>query len=131
MAKTLGSSVEKIIGKNIFDILPREISEERLKIVRKALEDEEIQVTEDEQGGRHFDSIYVPLVHPNGEKTLQIISRDISVQKKAEEELIKNIKALEKYKDVTVDRELRMVELKKEINELYKKYGQKPKCIIN
>ena len=42
MADHFGIPVEKLIGKNIFDILPKEITEERAKIARKALKDGEI-----------------------------------------------------------------------------------------
>jgi len=51
-------------------------------------------------------------------------------RKQAEEELKKKNKELQIFNDVTVGRELRILELKKEINELIKKTGQKPKYEI-
>jgi uncharacterized protein (DUF849 family) len=48
-------------------------------------------------------------------------SKDISMvyeRKKAEDELKEKIKSLELFQKATVDRELKMVELKKEIEEL-------------
>jgi methyl-accepting chemotaxis protein len=54
------------------------------------------------------------------------LQRDIIGRKKAEEELRKKVDELERYKNVTVDRELRLIELKKEVKELRKKYGEKP-----
>lgn len=47
-----------------------------------------------------------------------------------EEELLKKIEDLEKFNRVTVDRELKMIELKKEINVLLKKAGDSEKYII-
>ncbi|GAG53728.1 unnamed protein product [marine sediment metagenome] len=53
-------------------------------------------------------------------KTLVLgIARDISERKKVEEEL-------KTFNDLAVGREMKMIELKKEINELLKKLGKKP-----
>ena len=43
---------------------------------------------------------------------------DVTEQKKAEKNLKEKIEELERYKKVTVDRELKMIELKKKIEEL-------------
>jgi len=87
MAKSLGAPAEKLIGKNISDNFPKEIAEERATIARKALKDGKNQETYDERAGRYFHNIYVPILHPDGNKTIQIIIRDITEQKKAEEAL--------------------------------------------
>jgi len=47
-----------------------------------------------------------------------LVFRDVTEQKKAEEELKKKIDELERFDKVTVDRELKMIELKKRIEEL-------------
>ena len=57
-------------------------------------------------------------------------SKDITERKQAEENLKKKINELEIFNDTTVGRELKMLELKKEINELLEKSGQKPKYEI-
>ena len=51
-------------------------------------------------------------------------------RKQAEGKLISRNKELELYNEVTVDRELIIIELKKEINELLEKSGEKPKYKI-
>lgn len=58
----------------------------------------------------------------NGRLMMEISSK--------EEELLRKIEDLEKFNRVTVDRELKMIELKKEINGLLKKTGNKEKYII-
>ena len=98
MAGHFGIPAEKLIGKNIFDILPKDVTEERAKIARKAFKDGEIKINEDENAGRRFHNIYVPIVHPDGRKTLQLVARDITAAKKTEEALIEN---QEKYRLIT------------------------------
>ncbi len=56
--------------------------------------------------------------------------QDITKRKQAEEKLISRNKELEVWYDVSVNRELNLIDLKKEINELLKKYGEKPKYKI-
>jgi len=51
---------------------------------------------------------------------------DITERKKTEEEIRRHIEELERFNRAAVGRELRMIELKKEINELRKKTGEKP-----
>jgi hypothetical protein len=51
-------------------------------------------------------------------------------QKEAEQALKKKIDELERFNSTMVVRELRMIELKKEINELLKKVGQPEKYRI-
>jgi PAS domain S-box-containing protein len=55
------------------------------------------------------------------------VVRNITQSKIAEQTLKEKIEELEKYKNVTVNREVKMVDLKNEINELCKKLNQKPK----
>ena len=56
--------------------------------------------------------------------------QDITERKQVEEKLISRNKELELFNEVTVGRELKMIELKKEINELLEKSGKKPKYEI-
>jgi PAS domain S-box-containing protein len=58
-------------------------------------------------------------------KYIVSIARDITESKIFEQNLREKIEELERYKNVTVDREIKMVELKNEINELRKQLTQK------
>ncbi len=55
---------------------------------------------------------------------------DITERKQAEEELHRNIEDLERFSKMAVGREERMIELKKEINELMREFGKKQKYKI-
>ena len=86
MAKSFGITVNKIIGKDIRELLPDEIFKSRIAIARKALEENRTIVYEDYNKGRFFYSTFIPLVSSN-RTTLQIVAYDITDRKQAEMEL--------------------------------------------
>ena len=55
------------------------------------------------------------------------VIKDITGNKQAEEQLNKTVDELKKFNNLTVDRELRMIALKQEINALLKKAGEQEK----
>ena len=55
------------------------------------------------------------------------VARDITERKRAENELRASNDDLARFNRAAVDRELRMIELKKEINALCAELGQPPK----
>jgi PAS domain-containing protein len=58
-------------------------------------------------------------------KAVVTISRNITKNKQSEKKIKEYIETLEKWQKYTVDRELKMVELKEEIKELKKKRGER------
>ena len=72
-----------------------------------------------------------PLLNENGEiLQIQGVMEDITERKRAEDELRKRMSELEIFNEAAVDRELLINEHRREINELLKKLGQKPKYDI-
>ena len=65
-----------------------------------------------------------------GERRVLSIARDITERKRSEEELLKKMEELQRFHRCTVDRELNMIELKKEVNTLLKQAGQQEKYRI-
>ena len=67
------------------------------------------------------------------ERTVEIseknkqLQKEIVMRKQSEEELKGKIDELELFNEVTVNREYKMVELKKEVNELREQLGEKPR----
>ncbi|MBN2066809.1 MAG: PAS domain S-box protein [Candidatus Thermoplasmatota archaeon] len=72
-----------------------------------------------------------PIFKYNEPHLIVSVIRDINEQKEAEEQLKEKLDELEKFQEMTVDRELKMIELKKEVNTLCKKCGEKPKYIMD
>ncbi len=64
------------------------------------------------------------LTESDGKKTCLNIIQDISEQKKTKEVLIGKIRDLEKYKQITLGREMRVIELKNELNEICRRHGE-------
>ncbi len=64
------------------------------------------------------DSNFIVDVLPLNEKYIAILFTNITPQIKAEKELKTKVKELERMNEAMVDRELKMIELKKEINKL-------------
>jgi len=85
MAKSLGCSIDELIGKNGYDVLPKEVVDKRLQIARKAMKENKIQEWSDFRAGRYFYNSYVPIVDVVGKKRIQLIARDITEQKSVEE----------------------------------------------
>lgn len=59
-----------------------------------------------------------------GAPECRMVFNDITERKRAEEEILQHVEALERFNKAAVDRELRMVELKKEVNELLARAGE-------
>ncbi len=66
----------------------------------------------------------------DGKAFLVGIGIDITERKRVEEELKEKMNELQRFHDLTVGRELNMIELKKEVNELLRKSGRKEKYRI-
>jgi PAS domain S-box-containing protein len=63
----------------------------------------------------------------SGNLLSSMIIRDISERKAAEEALRKKLSQMEQFHQITIDREIAMIELKKEVNELLKRLGEPEK----
>ena len=63
----------------------------------------------------------------NHQKVIQCNVRDISERKRAEQALRAKNEELQRFNRASVGRELRMVELKQQINELCQQIGQPPR----
>src|SRR5271157_311631 len=85
--------------------------------------------------GTEFDmDVRVSAYAVDGEVASVVILRDITDRKKAEEEIARHLEELRvsneelaRFNRVAVDRELRMIELKKQVNELCGKAGMEPR----
>jgi len=103
MAKSLGSTVETIIGKSLFEILPHEIATRRMELGKKVLDGGKKVIVEDERNGRFFNNIFIPIKDVNGKRFVQVIARDITSFKIIENELKNSLKHFKNLFDCIVD----------------------------
>lgn len=136
LATNLGYLKKEIIGKPIFDMYHADSHEGANRVFKEFVEKGEVHDAElqlKRKDGSKLDvSLNVSSVKDKNGTVLysRSVWRDITERKQAEEKLKSRNKELETWAEVTTDRELFMLELKKEINELLEKSGKKPKYKI-
>jgi PAS domain S-box-containing protein len=135
LTDALGMEENQIIGKTDFDIFPEEIAKHIVdhdKVVLKSSERQNIEESISEDGvDRIFSSSKVRLLDSKGDPyALCGISTDITERKNAESVLKENVAELELFNKAAVGRELRMIDLKQEINKLLHIQGNEDKYVI-
>jgi PAS domain S-box-containing protein len=125
--KALGAEPKDILGKKCYQILHKtdfpwpDCPLEQTKIDLKS----HTQEVDDPKIGVILLVSTSPVLNEEGELAgIVHIAKDISAQKKIEIELKKRVTDLERFQKVTVDRELRMKELKAKIAELEKRLAE-------
>ena len=86
-AKSLGVPLEELNGKPVSKVVPKEVAQLRLGIVRKALDEWQPQIFEDERAGRYFHHIVIPTKIAGQKEVVQVITRDVTERRKMEEAL--------------------------------------------
>ena len=113
--------VDKAIGKKVFDtIMGGESWQGELKMFKKDGTILDI-----------FERAYAIKNSSGHILGLAGLHTDITEKKKTEDELLRKNKELEEFNQFSVDREIKMIELKKEINTLLKNLGKSQKYSIN
>jgi PAS domain S-box-containing protein len=110
---------EKLIGINRFDILPQNLRESRKTHFNNVLQSGNPADFVDVLDGMVFHHIYYPVQDKTGDiMGVAIFAQDITERKQMEDEMKRNLKELEQFSKLAIGRELRMIQLKEEINEL-------------
>ncbi len=115
---------EIAIGMNILDCM--NVEEDRVQAkqnIDRALKGEQFvedAFSGDERLSRvYFEVAHNPIMNDNSEVIgVAVLARDLTLRKRMEVELQSKVSELEKFNKIMVGRELRMVELKQEVNEL-------------
>jgi PAS domain S-box-containing protein len=122
----IGKSFDKLMTLNPRD-LPR-LREHYEKLARgEAVESYELETIK-KDGSRQLLSIVNSLLTKENKVIgIQIFATDITERKRAEEAIKERVKELEVYAKATVGRELKMIELEKEVNALLNELTRPPK----
>jgi PAS domain S-box-containing protein len=134
-AQRLGATPGELTGRNVYAILPPDLARSRKELIDQVFQTGEPVRFEDSRGGRHFANSVYPVFDERGGSVLSvaIFASDITEPKRAEQELAKTLAELrrsnaelEGFNRVAVGRELRMIELKNQVNELSEQLGREP-----
>ncbi|MEE9448683.1 MAG: PAS domain-containing protein, partial [Ignavibacteriaceae bacterium] len=129
-------SKEEVLGRPIFDMYQSDSNEDAKKAFKSFVETGEVRDFElqlERKDGNKIDvSLNASAVRDEDGNVLysRSVWRDITEHKKVEEKLTIKNRELQTFYDAAVGRELKVIELKKEINELFEKSGEKPKYDI-
>lgn len=134
-ATQFNTKKESIIGKRVSELFPVQSSQRQINSIKQVFADGQMLQAESVYkfpiGEVWLNTKLIPVFNDKRKvKFVYGVSRDISEHKQAEEKLISRNKELETWAEVTSGRELFMLNLKKEINELLEKSGKKPKYKI-
>ncbi|MBS1248886.1 MAG: Sensor kinase CckA [Chloroflexi bacterium] len=114
MVESLGGDMESLIGENLADILPEDVFQARSKHFQIALSKNKTINFNDERAGRYFYNIYVP--SPD-QKTLQVISHDITDEVKARQELLEYQELLSEKVETKTEELRREMEERKQVQQ--------------
>ena len=122
---------EKLIGINRFDILPQNLRESRKAHFNNVLQSGNPADFEDVRDGMVFHHIYYPVQDKTGDiMGVAIFAQDITERKQMEDEMKRNVEELEQFSKLAIGREIKMIQLKEEINELRGQLDQSEKYKI-
>ena len=136
--QTFKTDEKKTVGQYIYDLGDRrwdipELREllERILPQNTSFNDFEVE-TRFNSGGRRTMLLNARRLYHDPGKTRMILlaMEDITERKKAETELKKRNRELETFNEAAIGRELKIIELKKEVNNLLKTCKKKPKYRI-
>ena len=127
-----GMTKEQLVGKSVFNIAPPELAKIYHAKDLELFEHPGTQVYEapiqDAQGNRHDVVLHkAPIVNAQGAVSGLIgIMLDVTQRKQAEEQMAKHLDELRRWQTVTLGRESRVAEMKREVNALSVRLGQPP-----
>jgi PAS domain S-box-containing protein len=131
---TMGYSADEVIGKTSIELNIWKNPEERMKLLECLAEKGYVENLETEfitkKGEIRMGLMSATIIETNNEKAILSVTRDITERKLAEQQLNQKFMELQRFHNLTVDREIFMINLKKEVNDLLKKSGQVEKYRI-
>jgi len=131
--KITGYDANKLLGKNSRFLQGKDYNQPGLMKIREAMrKKKEVSAVirnYKKDGTMFWNELSIsPIFDEKGTLTHYIgISNDVTTQKIYEEKIKEQLNELKKWHDVTLGREERVLELKKEVNELLKKTGKRKK----
>jgi len=122
---------EELVRTNHFDLLPQKLGESRKAHFSNVLQTGNPADFDDVRDGMVFHNFYYPVQDKTGAIIgVAIFAQDVTERKHMEEDLKRNVEELEQFSKLAFGREIKMIQLKQEINELRGQLGQGEKYEI-
>jgi PAS domain S-box-containing protein len=122
---------KEFIGTNSFDSLPQNLRESRRSHFNNVLQTGNPEDFEDIRDGMVFHNIFYPVRDKTGDiMGVAIFAQDITERKHMEKDLKRKMAELEQFSKLAIGREIKMIQLKQEINALLRQLGQGEKYEI-
>jgi PAS domain S-box-containing protein len=116
---------EELVGTNRFELLPQNLRESRRFRFNNVLQTGNPVDFEDVRDGIVLHHIYYPVQDKTGAIIgVAIFAQNITERKHMEEELTRNVEELERFRKLAIGREMKMIQLKEEINDLLGQLSQ-------
>jgi PAS domain S-box-containing protein len=120
----LGKPFSELLGKTMDELFPSDFAKNMIADDIKIMKEGRQVTIEEEFNGRIYQTIKFPISHMGMSKYLAGYSIDITERKKAESQLTEQIAELQRWHNITLCREGRVLELKREVNELLRMANQ-------
>ena len=117
----------EITGKTLHEVFPKAEADKFLKFIQSGIEQNEALTIEYPLIIDNKTYWFEGKATPKSQNTVLFIARDITKQQKQQEELKHERDTLARFKKATINRELHLIKLKTEINDLLKKLGKEAK----
>lgn len=113
-----GKPENEICGMTDFQLMPQDDALHCSKSDLEVLQNKKMIITTEAFGNKYYETRKFPVSLKTGKTGVGAFIRDVTEQKQSEEAVHRKTVELERMNAFMVDRELKMIDLKKEINEL-------------
>ena len=129
-------SKEEVLALNIGELsanIGEYNNEHAQELIRKTIEEGPQRfewLAKRKDGSTFWIEMYLKKTYILGQERILAVGREIDEQKKAKEKILNQLAELQRWQNVMLNREDRVIELKKEVNELLQKLGKQKKYEI-
>ncbi len=131
IARLNGTDREEVVGRRLLDLFPGHRGTPLLQAYQQVVESGQPHTIETSYSDESmvkptwFRIVVVPMAGD-----IAILAQDITERKQAEKKMAEQLQELQRWHDVMLDREGRVIEMKKEVNALLKQAGKAEKYKI-
>ena len=122
-----GRPAEAILGSTDYELSHREAADRWRASDQRVLETGRPATDHDEIDGRAYETRKFPVPLEGGKTGIGGLVRDVTDEKRLEAAVREQLDELRRWHDGTLGREMRVIELKNEVNELLARLGEPPR----